>query len=98
MSLQILVLAHNIPSKQESIVVVKGNTRKQSEAIAKALGLDSAYGVVNPEEPGDYNSEDVMWERVDIDALYRISQPEITPTELTNLIQQGYTLTNHPSY
>ena len=81
-------------------VFVCANSRRTAEALAKALGLNSAYGVANPDEPGDYLSEEIdsihiNWMEVEaIKGLEWISGLQSMRAE----VDKGYTLIFDPSY
>ena len=76
--------------------------RSTSEALAAALGLKSAYGVPDPEEPGNYLDETVDPASVRWDLLKELKgcvwKNGTTPDKIRKLVDSGWTLDYSPSY
>lgn len=76
--------------------------RSTSEALADALGLESAYGETNPDEPGDYLPSPVDAEKIDWEKLAKLEgcewHPGITVEEIRDLVAKGYSFEFSPSY
>jgi len=73
------------------------------EEIAAALGLDSAYGVPNPDEPGDYLSEKVDISKIDWDAVEAVDGAEVFPKFFNKewvkqKSEEGWSMFWSPSY
>ena len=76
--------------------------RSTSEALADALGLESAYGETNPDEPGDYLPSPVDAEKFDWEKLANLEgcewHPGVTIEEIRDLVTKGYSFEFSPSY
>lgn len=77
-------------------------SRSTSEALADALGLESAYGETNPDEPGDYLPSQVAAEKIDWEKLTNLEgcewHPGVTVEVIKDLVAQGYSFEFSPSY
>lgn len=76
--------------------------RSTSEALAEALGLDSAYGEDNPDEPGDYLPSPVDPTKIDWEKLAKLEGCEwhagVTVEVIKDLVAKGYSIEFSPSY
>lgn len=76
--------------------------RSTSEALAEALGLASAYGEPNPDEPGDYLPSPVDSTKIDWEKLANLEgcewHPGVTVEVIKDLAARGYSFEFSPSY
>lgn len=77
-------------------------SRSTSEALADALGLESAYGETNPDEPSDYLPSPVDPTKINWKKLAKLEGCKwcdgTTVAVIRDLVAKGYSFEFSPSY
>lgn len=100
MSMNATLFAHN--DNKNAIFLIEAYARSTSEALAEALGLESAYGITDPDAPSNYLDETVDPSRINWNLLKDLKgcawENAATPDYIRKLLDEGWTLVYSPSY